>query len=154
MMTDALLDELAAARRERTPCALITMAETKGSVRRAAQAKMLVYVDGLTSGAIGGGKFEALAIADALVCLREKRLGDLLETLPAEVTRESTASAAEFIASRNHELDRDALASAVRVSSVGYLGMIGARKVRQVFKHPRAGNSRRGARQGLRAGRA
>lgn len=72
MMTDALLDELLAARQARRPCALVTVADTKGSVPRAARAKMLVYLDGLTSGTIGGGKFESLVIADALVCLREK----------------------------------------------------------------------------------
>ena len=73
MMTDGLLDELLAARQARRPCALVTVAETKGSVPRAAGAKMLVYLDGLTSGTIGGGKFEALVIADALDCLREKK---------------------------------------------------------------------------------
>ena len=80
MMTDELFDELQAARQARKPCALVTVAETKGSVPRAAGAKMLVYLDGLTSGTIGGGKFEALAIADALGCLREKR--SLLKTFP------------------------------------------------------------------------
>ena len=60
MMTDGLLEELVAARKARKPCALVTVAETKGSVPRAAGAKMLVYLDGLTSGTIGGGKFEAL----------------------------------------------------------------------------------------------
>lgn len=72
-MTDALLDELRAARQTRRTCALVTVAEIKGSVPRAAGAKMLVYLDGLTSGTIGGGKFEALAIADARACLREKK---------------------------------------------------------------------------------
>jgi xanthine dehydrogenase accessory factor len=80
MMTAALLDELAAARLARKPCALVTVAETKGSVPRAAGAKMIVYLDGLTSGTIGGGKFEALVIADAQLCLREKRT--LLKTFP------------------------------------------------------------------------
>ena len=212
MMTDGLLDELLAARQARKPCALVTVAETKGSVPRAAGAKMLVYLDGLTSGTIGGGKFEALAIAEALVCLREKRSllktfplrenepdsfgaicggeatiliepllarealfvvgaghcaqaivrlavdcglfvhviedrAELLGVLPPQVTRVSAPSAAEFIASRpwqadeaivivsrNHELDREALASAVRVTGIGYIGMIGSRrKVGQVF---------------------
>lgn len=217
MMTDAFLDELVAARRSRKPCALVTVAATKGSVPRAAGAKMLVYLDGLTSGTIGGGKFEALAIEDALCCLREKRTllktfslredepdsfgaicggeatvliepqwmrealfvvgaghcaqaivrlavdcglfvqviedrTEWLEALPAEAARVSAASAREFIArrewqpdeaivivSRNHELDRDALASAVRTSGAGYIGMIGsARKVRHVFEQLRA----------------
>ena len=212
MMTDGLLDELLAARQARKPCALVTVAGTKGSVPRAAGAKMLVYLDGLTSGTIGGGKFEALAIAEALVCLREKRLllktfplhenepdsfgaicggeatiliepllvrealfvvgaghcaqaivrlavdcglfvsvledrAEWLNVLPPQVQRMVAPSAAEFIAnrqwqadeaivivSRNHELDRAALASAVRATGAGYIGMIGSRrKVGQVF---------------------
>lgn len=216
-MTDALLDELVAARRARQPCALVTVAATKGSVPRAAGAKMIVYRDGLTSGTIGGGKFEALAIADALASLRETqpllktfplredepdsfgaicggeatiliepqlmrealfvvgaghcaqaivRLAldcglfvqviedrmELLEALPAAAARVPAASAAEFIAgrqwqgdeaivivSRNHELDRAALASAVRAGGAGYIGMIGStRKVRHVFEQLRA----------------
>jgi len=217
MMTDELFDELQAARQARKPCALVTVAETKGSVPRAAGAKMLVYLDGLTSGTIGGGKFEALALADALGCLREKRSllktfplrenepdsfgaicggevtvliepllvrealfvvgaghcaqaivrlaidcglfvnviedrAELLDVLPAQVTRVQTPGAAEFIAqrdwrpdeaivivSRNHELDRAALASALRVRGAGYIGMIGSRrKVGQVFAALRA----------------
>jgi xanthine dehydrogenase accessory factor len=69
-MTDALLEELRAARLARQPCALVTVAATKGSAPRAAGAKMLVYGTGLTSGTIGGGKFEALAVAEAQQCLR------------------------------------------------------------------------------------
>lgn len=212
MMSDALLDELRAARQARRPCALVTVAETKGSVPRAAGAKMIVYLDGLTSGTIGGGKFEALAIADAVTCLRAKRSllktfplrenepasfgaicggeatiliepqetrealylvgaghcaqaiarlavecglfvtvledrAELLGSLPPEVIRESSLSAPEFIAgrfwqadeaivivSRNHELDRAALAASVHASEAGYIGMIGSRrKVKQVF---------------------
>ena len=217
MMTDALLDELVAARQARKPCALLTVAATKGSVPRAAGAKMLVYLNGLTSGTIGGGKFEALAIEDALACLREKRTllktfplregetdsfgaicggeatilvepqvlrealfvvgaghcaqaivrlaiecglfvqaiedrTELLDALPAGAARVTAARAAEFISSRqwqpdeaivivsrNHELDRDALASALRNPGAGYIGMIGStRKVRHVFAQLRA----------------
>ena len=72
---------------------------------------------------------------------------ELLSALPPQVTRMSTPSAPEFIASRawqadeaivivsrNHELDRVALASAVRTTGAGYVGMIGSRrKVGQVF---------------------
>lgn len=212
MMTDALLDELVVARQARKPCALVTVAATKGSVPRAAGAKMLVYLDGLTSGTIGGGKFEALAVAEALVCLREKRSllktyplrenepdsfgaicggevtiliepllvrealfivgaghcaqaivrlaiecglfvnviedrAELLGVLPPEAVRVSSPSAAEWIASRqwradeaivmvsrNYELDRAALGSALRAMGAGYVGMIGSRrKVEQVF---------------------
>ena len=64
-MNNALLEELLAVRRKRIPCALVTVAETKGSVPRAAGAKMLVYASGETSGTVGGGKFEALVVADA-----------------------------------------------------------------------------------------
>jgi xanthine dehydrogenase accessory factor len=71
-MTDSLLDELASARRDRRPCALITIAATKGSVPRAAGSKMLVYADGASSGTIGGGKFEALVVEEAGRQMREK----------------------------------------------------------------------------------
>ena len=71
-MSDGLLEELLAARRSRTACALVTVAATKGSVPRAAGAKMLVYASGKASGTIGGGKFESLVIADAQQCIREK----------------------------------------------------------------------------------
>ena len=72
---------------------------------------------------------------------------ELLGALPPEAARISTPSAAEWIAgrqwqpdeaivlvSRNYELDRAALASAVRATGAGYVGMIGSRrKVQQVF---------------------
>ena len=71
-MTDALLEELLSARRARTPFALVTVAATAGSVPREAGAKMIVYVDGITSGTVGGGKFESLVIEATLARLREK----------------------------------------------------------------------------------
>ncbi|MEO8440024.1 MAG: XdhC family protein [Spartobacteria bacterium] len=77
---DALIDELLAVRKSRKPCALVIVAETKGSAPRAAGAKMLVYLDGSTSGTIGCGKFEVLAIEEVLACLRDKRT--LLKNLP------------------------------------------------------------------------
>lgn len=216
-MTDELLDELCRARAARRPCALVTVAATKGSVPRAAGAKMLVYADDLTSGTIGGGKFEALVVTAARDCLRSKetllktfplrenepdsfgaicggestvliepqllrealflvgaghcaraiaRLAlecglfvsvlddrkELVAEMPAAVARETGLSAPEFIAqhpwqadeaivivSRNHELDREALASALQTSGAGYIGMIGSRqKVRHVFDLLRA----------------
>ncbi|CAN5522194.1 hypothetical protein BH20VER3_BH20VER3_22500 [soil metagenome] len=84
------------------------------------------------------------------VTVLEDRL-EFLETLPPPVVRVAAPEAAEFIAgrswqadeaivivSRNHELDRVALASALRTSGAGYIGMIGShRKVRQVFDHLR-----------------
>ena len=87
-MTDWLLEELAAARRARTSCALVTVAATKGSVPRAAGSKMLVYTDGKASGTIGGGKFESLVIKDAQLQIRAKK--PLLKTYPLhEKSRES-----------------------------------------------------------------
>jgi xanthine dehydrogenase accessory factor len=79
-MTDWLLEEIAAARRSRTPCAMVTVAATRGSVPRAAGSKMLVYGDGKISGTIGGGKFESVVIADAQKQMREKK--PLLKTYP------------------------------------------------------------------------
>jgi xanthine dehydrogenase accessory factor len=72
---------------------------------------------------------------------------ELLGALPPAAARISTSSAAEWIASRqwqpdeaivlvsrNYELDRAALASAMRATGAGYVGMIGSRrKVEQVF---------------------
>src|SRR5437773_5393391 len=79
-MTDTLLDELLAARQARKPFAAVTIAATKGSIPRAAGSKMPVHLDGPTSGTIGGGKFESLVIADAQLCIREKKA--LLRTFP------------------------------------------------------------------------
>jgi xanthine dehydrogenase accessory factor len=79
-MTDALLEELAAARRVRRPCALITIAATRGSVPRAAGSKMLAYADGTSSGTIGGGKFESLVQQEAMQQMRAK--APLLKTYP------------------------------------------------------------------------
>ena len=79
-MTDTLLEELLAARQRRAGCALATVAATTGSVPREAGAKMIVYADGKISGTIGGGKFEALVVADALAALRERR--PILKTYP------------------------------------------------------------------------
>ncbi|PYI91965.1 MAG: dehydrogenase [Verrucomicrobia bacterium] len=79
-MTEALVTELIAAREARKPFAVVTVAATTGSVPRAAGSKMLVYADGKISGTIGGGKFEALVIADAQASMREKK--PLLKTYP------------------------------------------------------------------------
>jgi xanthine dehydrogenase accessory factor len=79
-MTEEILEELLAARKERIPCVLATIAATKGSVPREAGSKMLVYADGKTSGTIGGGKFESLVVDDCLTSLREKKT--LLKTYP------------------------------------------------------------------------
>jgi xanthine dehydrogenase accessory factor len=72
---------------------------------------------------------------------------DLLDDLPAAVTGISDVAPPDFIASRqwqadealvlvsrNHEIDREALAAAVEQSGAGYIGMIGSRrKVLHVF---------------------
>jgi xanthine dehydrogenase accessory factor len=206
-----VLEELLEARRAGRPCALATVAATKGSVPRHPGAKMIVYDDGSISGTIGGGKFESLVIAAALECLSKKET--LLKTWPlredqpdsfgaicgGEVTvliepqvpthrllivggghcaqaianlaaecgfhvtaledREDilarceaahqrlTDPASAYIASRDwdkndalvivsrhYDIDRQALAAALKKGGVGYIGMIGSRrKVLQVY---------------------
>src|SRR3954465_14944972 len=79
-MTDWLLEDLAMAQRSRIPCALVTVAATKGSVPGAAGSKMLVYADGKFSGTIGGGKFEALVIEEAQRQIQAK--APVLKTYP------------------------------------------------------------------------
>jgi xanthine dehydrogenase accessory factor len=75
-----VLEELLDAKRAGRPCALATVAATKGSVPRHPGAKMIVYGDGSISGTVGGGKFESLVIAEALECLATKK--PLLNTWP------------------------------------------------------------------------
>jgi len=75
-----LLTELLEARRSGRPCALATVAATKGSVPRHPGAKMIVYADGSIAGTVGGGKFESLVIAEALDCLARNE--PLLKTWP------------------------------------------------------------------------
>ena len=72
---------------------------------------------------------------------------EMFGDLPSAVTRVSESSPASFIASRqwqsdealvivsrNHEIDREALAVALEQTGAGYIGMIGSRrKVRLVF---------------------
>ncbi len=72
---------------------------------------------------------------------------EVLAAMPPAVRRETDLAAPEFIrqhrwladealvlVSRNHELDREALAAALETTGAGYIGMIGSRrKVRQVF---------------------
>lgn len=79
-MTDELLSRLQEARSAGEPCVLVTVAATRGSVPRAAGAKMLVFAGGTTFGTVGGGKFEALVIKEAATALG----GDLpvLKTYP------------------------------------------------------------------------
>ncbi len=79
-MSQRILDELVAARENRTPCALVTVAATRGSVPRAAGAKMLVFGDRRLVGTIGGGKFESLVADEAIAALRGKL--PVLKTYP------------------------------------------------------------------------
>ena len=211
-----VLEELLEAKRTGRPCALATVAATKGSVPRHPGAKMVVYEDGSIAGTVGGGKFESLVIAEALDCLAKK--APLLKTWPlredqpdsfgaicgGEVTvliepqipthrllivggghcaraiaklavecgfvvtaledredilekcesahRRLTDFAPDYIAktnwdkndalvivSRHYDIDREALAAALRKGGMGYIGMIGSRrKVLQVYDQLKA----------------
>jgi xanthine dehydrogenase accessory factor len=73
-MSSSILAELLEARSRGFPCALVTVAAAQGSVPRQAGTKMIVYSSGKTSGTIGGGKAEALAIQDALRCLETGKI--------------------------------------------------------------------------------
>ena len=71
--------------------AVVTVAATTGSVPRAAGSKMFVYADGSSSGTIGGGKFEALVIAEAREAIEKKK--PLLKTYPLREGREDSFGA-------------------------------------------------------------
>jgi xanthine dehydrogenase accessory factor len=99
---------------------------------------------------IGGGHCSLAVAKLALDCGMHVTAVDdraeLLENFPTPANR-VTQDAAAFISqrkwnndealvlvSRNHELDREALAAALKTSGVGYIGMIGSRrKVLRVF---------------------
>ena len=55
------------------PVALATIVGTDGSVPRHAGAKMVVHLDGTTTGTIGGGKVESLVRDEALAALKDRR---------------------------------------------------------------------------------
>jgi len=215
IMSD-LLEELLDAKRAGRPCALATVAATKGSVPRHPGAKMIVYEGGSIAGTVGGGKFESLVIAEALQCLAKRE--HLLKTWPlredrpdsfgaicgGEVTvliepqvpehrllivggghcaraianlaaecgffvtaledredildkcesahRRLTDAPATYISaqdwdksdaivivSRNYDIDREALAAALKKGGASYVGMIGSRrKVLQVYDQLKA----------------
>jgi len=100
---------------------------------------------------IGGGHVSHAIAKLATECAMHVTViddrGELLAGLPSATTRISDIPPAAFIAahhwqssdslllvSRNHELDRDALAAAMQVGPIKYVGMIGSRrKVRRVF---------------------
>lgn len=65
-----LVAEWLHAQKSGLPCAMVTVAATKGSVPREAGTKMLVQADGSTRGTIGGGRFEALVIEATLEALK------------------------------------------------------------------------------------
>jgi len=211
-----ILEELLEARRTGRPCALATVAATTGSVPRHPGAKMIVYADSSISGPVGGGKFEALVIAEALDCIARKQ--PVLKTWPlredqpdsfgaicgGEVTiliepqvpahrllivggghcaqsiaklaaecgffvtaledreeilarcetahqrltdpapghiasRQWDKNDAVVIVSRHYDIDREALAAALKKGGMGYVGMIGSRrKVLQVLDRLKA----------------
>lgn len=79
-MSDDVLRALLDARERRERCALVTVAETHGSVPREAGAKMLVFGDRRLVGTIGGGKFEALVAEEAIAALGGKE--PVLKTYP------------------------------------------------------------------------
>ena len=80
------------------------------------------------------------------------------QTTPAEFirNREWQQDEALVIASRNYEIDRDALIAALAIQGIGYIGMIGSRrKVLPVFDQLKEnGNQGRTPRAGLRPSRA
>jgi xanthine dehydrogenase accessory factor len=90
MMID-LMETWLEARRNRRPCALATVAAASGSVPREAGAKMLIHPDGSTFGTIGGGRFEALVIADALQSLQSG--APVLKTYPLHEGRDDSFGA-------------------------------------------------------------
>jgi xanthine dehydrogenase accessory factor len=81
------IEELRFAVERGKPCALATLASTKGSVPRQPGAKMIVFAGGLARGTIGGGKFEALVIEDCLAALQTGKVQFKSYTL-----REGTAA--------------------------------------------------------------
>jgi xanthine dehydrogenase accessory factor len=80
MTPDGLLRELVAARARREPCVLVTVASVRGSVPRQPGSKALIFEDGRILGSIGGGKLEALVIADAQATLQDA--SPVLKTYP------------------------------------------------------------------------
>ncbi len=76
-MADAAPDEIllaaAQARSEGRLYALATVVAASGSCPRAPGARLLVGPEGAMLGTVGGGKFEALVIEEALACLLERR---------------------------------------------------------------------------------
>lgn len=68
-----ILRELVEAIDRRQPVVLATVTSTELSVPRRPGAKMLVYLDGRTSGSVGGGEMEARVRTEAMQALAERR---------------------------------------------------------------------------------
>ncbi len=68
-MAESIFAEAELARLAGQAFAMATVVQADGSTPREAGARMLIYADGRVSGTIGGGKFEALVMAEAQRCL-------------------------------------------------------------------------------------
>lgn len=90
MKTD-LMEEWMEARRNRRSCALVTVAATSGSVPREPGAKMIVFADGSIQGTIGGGRFEALVVEEAVRTLPQGK--PVLRTYPLHEGRDDSFGA-------------------------------------------------------------
>ena len=66
---DNMYKILASIQDKKTPAALISVIDTKGSTPRAVGAKMIVLSDGTVHGSIGGSAVEALIIQEAMECI-------------------------------------------------------------------------------------
>lgn len=73
-MSSLLLNELPRLLERHGRLAMATVVSAVGSTPRETTARMLILEDGATTGTIGGGKFEALVVADAKRLLEEHGL--------------------------------------------------------------------------------
>jgi xanthine dehydrogenase accessory factor len=119
-MTDEfLLREILSARERREPCVLATVAAVRGSVPREPGAKALIFGDGRIMGTVGGGKFEALAVEDALTALKDKQ--PALKTYPLH--EESPQSFGAICGGEvTVLLEPQALREAIVVAGAGHCG--------------------------------
>lgn len=84
MEDDLILAAWQQARANRTPAAILTIVQTKGSVPRAVGARMIVPLHGAPVGTIGGGRMEALAVEAARASIGSRQ--PLLKTWPLRET--------------------------------------------------------------------
>ena len=68
-----LLQQICASLNDGEDLVLVTIASQSGSTPRLAGARMIVFRDGRTSGAVGGGLVEATAIWEAAACFTSRR---------------------------------------------------------------------------------